>query len=40
MVVTDDAQWTDACFDQELGEDALDFGLSGLEIVSADERFA
>ena len=39
MVVTDDAQWTDAGFDQELGEDALDFGLSGFEIVSADERF-
>src|SRR5271170_862753 len=39
MVVTDDAQWTDACFDQELGEDTLDFGLSGLEIVSTDERF-
>jgi len=39
MVVTDDAQRTDACFDQELSEDALDFGLARLEIVSSDERF-
>ena len=39
MVVADDAQRTDARFDQELSEDALDLGLTRLEIVSTDERF-
>ena len=39
MIVTDDAQWTDASFDQELSKDALDLCLAGFEVVSADERF-
>ncbi len=37
VVVADDALGLDAGVDQEVDEDGLELGLSGLEVVSADE---
>ena len=39
VVVRSDRERLDTSVDEELGEDRLDLGLSGLEIVSGDERF-
>lgn len=37
MVVANNGQRTDSCFNQESCENALDLGLTGLEIVTANE---
>jgi hypothetical protein len=38
MVVRNNQERFDTGVDEELGEDGLEFGLSGLQVVTTDER--